>query len=280
MVEVMPTKKNLDKISIIDQLRSIKIHRPLIHNITNYVAMEISANALLALGASPIMTAAVDELEEVVNLAQALVINIGTLDTELLNSISLAQKLAVKLGLPIVFDPVGVGASRLRYQAAEQILQQGVHIVRGNASEILFLANKRNANANKGVDSLHESQEAIDAARLINQRYQCCVAISGATDYVVDGQQITTSSHGSEYATRVTGMGCVSTALIGAFAAVNPDRVSATSHAMVAFGLAQEYAAKLAQGPGTFLPHVLDGLYNLSEQPSPQLKIIQHYAVQ
>ncbi len=246
-------------------LARIRAEAPLVHNITNYVVMNTTANALLALGASPVMAHAAAEVEEMVGLARALVLNIGTLSPAWVEAMLLAGRAARKRGIPIVLDPVGSGATRYRTETARRLLDEvGPTIVRGNASEVasLVLAGA----GTKGVDSTREADATVDAARAVAARWGCVVTISGATDIIVGEGRVARVRNGHPLMGRVTGMGCTATALTGAFAAVNPSPFLAAAHAMAVMGVAGELAAARAQGPGTFQLHFLDVLAGLSEQ--------------
>lgn len=234
------------------------------HNITNFVVMNTTANALLALGASPVMAHAEEEVEEMAALAGALVVNIGTLSAAWVESMRRAMHSAAAHGRPIVFDPVGAGATRFRTETCLRLLQEvPPAIVRGNASEIRALAGT--AAATKGVDSTDASEAALDAARALAARYDCVVTVSGATDFIVARDGVLSVANGHPMMPRVTGLGCTATALTGAFAAVNASRRDAAAHAMAAMGIAGEIAALDSPGPGTFQVRFLDALYLLAE---------------
>lgn len=242
----------------------IRTQAPLIHNITNFVVMNNTANALLALGASPAMVHAPEEVEEFVSISSALVVNIGTLDATFVAGMKLAMQQAKALGKPIVFDPVGVGATTFRNKVSEELLTLAApDIIRGNASEIMALAGL-NART-KGVDSLYGSEAALDAARRLSSVWGSVVVISGATDYIVQGDQTATVPNGHPLMTKVTGMGCTATALTGAFAAVNPNSFQAATHAMIVMGVAGELAVAMHPSPGSLQVHFLDRLYQLTE---------------
>jgi hydroxyethylthiazole kinase len=255
---------SLSSDKIFHDLNLLKQVNPLVHNITNLVVMQTTANMLLAIGASPLMAHAPEELAEIVAIAQALVINMGTLDQSWTESVKIAQALAIKKNIPIIFDPVGAGASRYRTETAKSILSTGVQILRGNASEIMALVDtEKKAGNTKGVDATHDSIDALSAAKILSQQYHCIVVVSGKTDIVVDAasdRQIFIN-HGAFLFTKVTGMGCSATALIAAFAAVNPDYFLAAAHAMIVFGRAGEIAEKKSQGCGSFSIALLDALY-------------------
>lgn len=249
--------------TISNDLTAIREKSPLVHNITNYVVMNITANALLAIGASPVMAHAVEEVKDMVAIASVLVINMGTLSGKWVEAMLLAGKAAHSKGKPVVFDPVGVGATSYRNETATNILEQcKPSIIRGNASEIMALA--KVSTTTKGVDSTAGSEAAIDAARQIAKRTGAIVVISGAVDYIIDGQSVLSIKNGSPMMPKVTGMGCIATALTGAFAAVNANFFQAAAHSMAVMGIVGEIAAKKSAGPGSLQMHFIDTLYTLS----------------
>lgn len=252
---------NADTIN--NDLKAIRLNSPLVHNITNYVVMNNTANALLAIGASPVMAHALDEVNDMVAIASSLVINMGTLSPLWVNAMLSAGNEALRLGKPVVFDPVGAGATSYRTTVAFQVMEEcRPSIIRGNASEILALAGE--AVTTKGVDSLAASSVAVDAAFRLAKKAGCIVSISGETDYITDGISTITISNGSPLMPKVTGMGCTASALTGAFAAVNDDLLKAAAHAMAVMGIAGEIAASRSTGPGSLQMNFLDVLYNIS----------------
>jgi len=251
--------------TIWQNLSAVRAKAPLVHNITNYVVMNVTANALLALGASPIMAHAAGELDELLGIASALVLNIGTLDAAWIESMREAALIAGQRGLPIILDPVGAGASRLRTETALALMRiQRPAILRANPSEILALAGA--SCATKGVDSAHRSEDAEEAARSLAEAFGCVVVASGATDFLTDGKAAVRISGGTPLMPRITGMGCTSTALVGAFAAVADSPLSAAASGMAVMKVAAEVAAEKASGPGTLQVHFLDALHNLSQE--------------
>lgn len=242
----------------LDRIRQLN---PVIHNISNLVVMPIIANLLLALGASPLMAHAQEELPEILTLSNALVLNIGTLDAHWINAMDKAQQIALSLKIPIVLDPVGAGASHYRTKTAKKILERGITVVRGNASEIMSLMDS--TIKTKGVDSTQTSCNALNAATLIAKKYQCTVVVSGKTDLIVDKNQQFMLDVGTPLFTKVVGMGCSLTAIIASFLTVNSHPFWAALHAMALFGMAGELAEKKTQGPGSFYVHLLDSLYTL-----------------
>jgi len=240
----------------------IRAEAPLVHNITNYVVMNLTANALLALGASPVMAHAVEEVEEMVGLASALVINIGTLSQSWIEAMLLAGRAAKRKGVPVVLDPVGCGATRLRTETALRILKEvQPAILRGNGSEIraLFLQEQ----ATKGVDSRHPAEAALEAAQGLSIRFGCTVSVSGPVDLIIHGDSVIRVANGHPLMPRVTGLGCAASALTGAFAAVDRSPLLAGAHAMAIMGIAGEMAAEQAEGPGSFQIRFLDALYRI-----------------
>jgi hydroxyethylthiazole kinase len=237
---------------------------PLVHNITNFVVMNNTANALLALGASPVMAHAEEEAADMAGIAGALVINIGTLSGPWVRGMRAAMAKARERKIPLVFDPVGAGATPYRSKICRELLGAfPPDIIRGNASEISALVS--DAVKTKGVDSTLSSDSAADSAKELSGLYHCVVSLSGETDYIVqEGKQIIVKN-GHPLMPRVTGLGCTATALTGAFAAVNSDYLEAAAHAMAVMGISGEIAARSAKGPGSFQTHFLDALYNLSE---------------
>ncbi|MDN3593748.1 hydroxyethylthiazole kinase [Zunongwangia endophytica] len=246
-------------------IQHVKKSVPLIHNITNYVVMNNTANALLAAGASPIMSHAQSEVEDMVNICQALVVNIGTLDEYWSLSMIKAAKKANELGKPWILDPVGAGATPYRNDILTELLQLKPKIIRGNASEIMALA-KASDLKTKGVDSTAASSEAIEAANALNTEYDSVVCISGETDIIIDGNKIMMLNNGDSLMAKVTGLGCSASAITAAFAAVVEDKFEATLAAMALLGVCGELAAKTSAGPGTLQLNILDKLYNITEE--------------
>jgi len=249
---------------ILQDIQKIRAEAPLIHNITNYVVMNVTANALLAIGASPVMAHAPEEVEEMVSIAKALVINLGTLSMAWINSMIKAGHMANHGGIPIILDPVGSGATRFRTETAQLLLHNTPPaVIRGNASEIRSLVLAEHST--KGVDSVHTPEETIEAAQFLSGNFRCVVSVSGATDIIVEGGSLIRVLNGHPIMPRVTGMGCIASALTGAFAAVNKSYFHAAANAMALVGIAGEIAAERCSGPGSFQTSFLDALYNLQE---------------
>ncbi len=249
----------------------IRRSAPVVHNITNYVVMNTTANALLCLGASPVMAHAAEEVEEMVGIASALVINIGTLSPPWVRAMFLAAEQAKKRGIPIVVDPVGAGATSYRTGTARELIAAvKPSIIRGNASEIMALLSEEAKT--KGVDSTASSDSALDVGRTLSETHGSVVCISGEVDYIIDGADVTHVMNGHHLMPRITGLGCTASALCGAFAAVQKRTALAVSAAMAVMGIAGEIAAEGVEGPGTMQVRFLDALYRLSDEDVMRLR--------
>ncbi len=259
-----------DHAALWQDLQAVRERAPLVHSITNFVVMNYNANALLAVGAAPVMAHAREEVVDMVGIAQALVLNIGTLEPDWIAAMRMALQAARARPIPVVLDPVGAGATPYRNAALRELLQAGAPtIVRGNASEIMSVAGL--AARTRGVDSSASSGEAVDAARALARDLGGVVCVSGADDHVVDASgRWATLSNGHAWMTRVTGVGCSASALVGAFAAVQPDPWRATLAAMACLGVVGELAVERTQaagaGVGRLQIELLDGLQLLDRE--------------
>lgn len=251
--------------TIRETLNKIRSQSPLVHNITNYVVMNNTANALLAVGASPVMAHAIEEVEDITSISSSLVINMGTLSKKWVDSMLLAATKAKETTTPFVFDPVGVGASKYRTDTAKKIIETATpNVIRGNASEIMALLGV--TNATKGVDSTADTQDAVASAILLSKRLQNTIIISGAKDYIITGDNISTITNGNSLMAKVTGMGCTATAIVGACIATESNTHHAAIAAMAIMGVAGDMAAALSKGPGSFQMNFIDALYQLTEE--------------
>ena len=246
-------------------LAKVRRERPLIHNITNLVVMNETANIILCAGALPVMAHAKEEAAEMASQASALVLNIGTLTPELVELMVLAGRAANKKGLPVVLDPVGAGATKLRTDSAGKILREVVvTVVRGNAAEIAILAGS-DAHI-VGVESVEDRGDARIIASNLAVSAKNVVAVTGAVDLVTDGNRIAWIHNGHPMMGRVTGTGCMATAMISVFLTVHEDVWEAATAALGVFGLAGEMAAIGASGPGTFHVNLYDALAGLTPE--------------
>ncbi len=252
---------SIDVAEIIARVRSA---RPLVHHITNFVSINGVANITLCIGGLPVMAQAKEEVEAMVGAASALVLNLGTLWPEQVEAMLMAGRRANERSIPIVLDPVGVGATQLRTLSARLLLQElSIAIVRGNAAEIASLAGVEAEIS--GVESVSVGGDVAAIAEKFASEQRCVAVITGAVDIVTDGVQTVRISNGHRMMSSVTGTGCMATAVIGACAAVEGDAVAAAAAALAAYGLAGELAAGRSQGPGTFQMHLYDALAGLTE---------------
>ena len=247
-----------------ESLRALRERRPLIHQITNYVVMNETANATLAIGALPVMAHAPQEVEEMASAASALVLNIGTLSDEWIEAMIAAGLAANAAGVPVVLDPVGAGATEYRTDTCRRLLDVlELAVVRGNSAEIATLAG-RPAEI-RGVEAIG-ANGGPDLAREAARSLGCVVAVTGPVDHVSDGETVNSVANGHELMATVTGTGCMSTAITGCFLGVQPHALTAATGALVAFGVAGEDAAESAKGPGSFHVALYDALYALDPE--------------
>ncbi|WP_406677943.1 hydroxyethylthiazole kinase [Moorella sp. ACPs] len=237
--------------------------RPLVHHLTNLVVTNLTANVTLAVGASPVMAYAGEEVVDMARLAGAVVLNMGTLTGEVVEAMLLAGKAANRAGIPVVFDPVGAGATPFRTRTAQKIITElHIDILRGNASEIASIGGF--GGQTRGVDAAEAPARVAEMARQVARDLNTVVAVTGATDYISDGERLLAVNNGHPMLTLVTGTGCSATAIIAAFRAVEEDGVTASAAALAYYGLAAERAATASRGPASFQVALLDTLYNLT----------------
>ncbi|WP_257985148.1 hydroxyethylthiazole kinase [Bacillus sp. T33-2] len=262
----------MDKTTISSTLQKVRMENPLIHNITNVVVTNFTANGLLSLGASPVMAYAPEETADMAKIAGALVLNIGTLNRAEVESMIMAGKSANEHGVPVIFDPVGAGATRYRTETAQQIMKEvKISILRGNAAEIANVAGKKWDI--KGVDAGEAKGSFADLAVSAAASMNTTVVITGKEDIVTDGQTTFMVRNGHPILTKVTGTGCLLTSVIGAFAAVEKKLGRAAVSALVYYGVAAELAAaKTADlGPGSFQIEFLNQLSLVSDSEIAEL---------
>ena len=244
----------------VKDLGQLRENKSLVHNITNYVVMNYTAMALLAIGASPIMAHSHEEVEELTSFSGALVLNIGTLTPYWVDSMVKAGQKANEKEVPVILDPVGSGATRLRTESAKRIIEEvNISVIRGNASEVLSLADE--SSKTKGVDSIHSVDEAAEAGRILAKELDTVLAITGKVDLITDGSTTFRVQNGHPMMGMVTGTGCTATAIIAAFHSVNTDSLVAATEGLAFFGLVGEKAADEAKAPGSYQVKLLDFLY-------------------
>ncbi|XP_031113443.1 hydroxyethylthiazole kinase [Ipomoea triloba] len=247
-------------------LSDVRQRSPLVQCITNFVSMDFMANTLLSAGASPAMIHSADEIPEFTPKVHALLINMGTLTADWLPSMKLAAQVANQAGKPWVLDPVAAGASGFRLNACLELLGFRPTVVRGNASEILALSKGCVDSNSKGVDSIHGSTDAVEAAKSLARISGSIVAVSGATDFVTDGQRVIGVQNGVPMLQKITATGCSVTALIAAFVSVDPSHaLEATVSAFSVFGIAGEAGMETAKGPASLRTNLIDSLHSLYE---------------
>lgn len=255
----------LSSAQLAQSLQLLHQHMPLVHCMTNDVVQTFTANVLLALRASPAMVIDADEAAQFTAFADALLINVGTLTRDRRDAMQAAVAVANRAGTPWTLDPVAVGALTLRTEFCQQLLGQRPAAIRGNASEILALANQ--ATGGRGVDSLHQADAAISAAQQLAQDYHSIVAVTGEVDYITDGHNTLAIPGGSPLMTRVVGTGCALSAVVAAFASLPGERLQHVAAACRVMSLAGERAARQVQGPGSFVAAFLDTLWTLEVTP-------------
>jgi len=251
--------------NITNSLNLVREKKPLVQNITNFVVMNTTANTLLSIGASPVMSHAREELNDMISIVNSLVINIGTLDEYWINSMKEAIKIASNLNKPIVLDPVGAGATKLRTETSLELIKLGkISVIRGNFGEINALLGIHGKT--KGVDTaMFSSEEAKDLAVKAAREFNAIVAVTGPVDYVSDGNILFKIENGVSLLEKVTGTGCMVTSLIGAFCAVEKP-LYATLAALLTFNIVAEKAYEETQCPGSFHIKIYDWLYKIDQE--------------
>lgn len=249
-----------------ESLEALRAKKPLVHSITNLVVMNETANAILCLGALPIMSHAKEEVEEMVGIIGALVLNIGTLSTDWVYAMEIAGRRANELGVPVILDPVGAGATRLRTESSKRLLENvKISIVRGNAGEIATLTGI--SSEVRGVESISASAPVEEIAERFARQYGCIAVITGAVDVVSDGVRTAKISNGDAMLGKVVGTGCISNVIIGSFAAVDSDPFTAAVSGLVTLGIAGQLAVKESgQRPGTFHVELYNALHAVTSE--------------
>ncbi|XP_073056699.1 hydroxyethylthiazole kinase isoform X2 [Primulina eburnea] len=260
-------------------LKSVRETSPLIQCITNFVSVDFVANLLISAGASPAMIHSIEEIPDFAPKTHALYINVGTLTPGWLPAMKLAATLAHDSGRPWVLDPVAAGASGFRLSTCLELLKMRPTVIRGNGSEIMSLFKGSLDDTSKGVDSSHESLDAVEAAKSLAKSSGSIVAISGVVDFITDGHRVVGAKNGVSMLQKITGTGCSVTALIAAFVAIDPSRpFEATASALSVFGVASEIGMNLAKGPASLRMHLIDALYWLDQATLLQRVNIENFS--
>lgn len=250
-----------------DLLKNINTKKPLVLHLTNFVTINDCANMTLAIGASPIMSFEVSEAEELLSMSSALVLNIGTSTKESINNMLLVGKIANKLNVPIVLDPVGAGATTFRTNSIQKLLDElYISVIKGNLGEIKAISGLETKM--KGVDSIDNDNNKETIAKNLANKYKNVIVISGKEDVVSDGRNTMIIKNGHPMLSNVTGTGCMTASLIGAFCGVTDDYLLAATSGILSMSLAGEYAFKSLKendGIGTFKVKIFDGISNMNE---------------
>ncbi|WP_408009862.1 hydroxyethylthiazole kinase [Pseudalkalibacillus sp. A8] len=266
----------MDKNVITNTLDKVRKEKPLVHNITNVVVTNFTANGLLALGVSPVMAYAKEEVADMAKVAGAVVLNIGTLDETVVESMIIAGKAANEHGVPVILDPVGAGATPYRTETARKLLKEiDISILRGNAAEVANVIGERWTI--KGVDAGERNRDSVKLARTAAEKLGLVVVVTGVDDVISDGDKAYVARNGHFMLTRVTGTGCLLSSVIGAFSAVEKDLVKAATSAVASYGIAAEMAAerKGGEGPGSFQVEFLNALSQVSAEDIDEIASIE-----
>ena len=243
-------------------LERVRQQKPVVHHLTNWVTIYDCAQAVKSLGASPVMAHAREEVADMVQIASALVLNIGTLTPEMIEAMKLAARGANGKGVPVILDVCGAGATALRDQKCLELLDDArINVIKGNASEIARVSGE--SVRTKGVDATEVAGDLAVLAGKLARRRNATVVITGKEDIVTDGQKTYLVGNGHVMMTQVVGTGCMAASVIGAFAAVERNLALAAACALVCYGVAGEIAAEKAAGPASFKDGLLDALYHL-----------------
>jgi hydroxyethylthiazole kinase len=252
----------MDSRAMTQLLEEVRRKAPVVHHLTNWVTINDCANVVKAFGASPVMAHAPEEVEEMVGIASALVLNIGTLTVELVESMKRAARRANARGIPVVLDVCGAGATRLRDEKCFELLDQcHIDVVKGNASEIARIAGE--TVTTRGVDSTEVAQDLAELAQALAKARRCTTVITGAVDVISDGVATLRVRNGHPLMGRVVGTGCMATSVIGTFAAVEPNRVRAAAAGLACYEVAGELAVRASHGPGSFKAALIDAIATL-----------------
>jgi hydroxyethylthiazole kinase len=255
-------------------LEKIRIQKPVIHHLTNWVTIYDCANVVKVLGASPVMAHAQEEVAQMAKIASALVLNIGTLTVDFVEAMKTAAKSANEKGIPVVLDACGVGATRLRDKKCFELLgETRIDIIKGNSSEIARVAGEKVKT--RGVDATRVEKNLIEIARNLSKRRKCTVVITGKEDIVADTEKVYIINNGHPMMANIVGTGCMAASVIGTFAAVEPDLALAATCGLVCFEIAAECAAKSASGPGTFKEKMFDCLFHLDKNTINRMQKVE-----
>jgi hydroxyethylthiazole kinase len=241
----------------------VREKRPLVHQITNNVTINDCANITLCAGGTPVMGDSSDDVKEMVKLASSLVLNTGILNDNIIEAMIAAGRTANEMNIPVILDPVGVGATAYRMRVVRKILDNvKISVIKGNAGEIGALAGS--GGKVRGVDSGGLDGDPVEACISLSENTHAVVAMTGAVDIVSDGKRTVVINNGHEMMSSVSGTGCMAASVIGCYAACTNDMLMATAAALAVFAIAGNKAAKRSKGPGTFMMNLKDEMANLT----------------
>ena len=256
-----------------DFMKIVREKTPLVHHITNYVTVNDCANVTICAGGSPVMSDEAKDIVDISRISSAVVLNMGTLNERTVESIIISGKVANENGIPVVFDPVGAGASAYRNEVADRVLREvKVDVIKGNAGEIGVLSGI--GGEVRGVDSVSSNNEKL-ATEALAKKYNCVVALTGKTDYVSDGERTITLKNGHDLMGCVSGTGCMVSSVVGCYVGANGVSVDSVAAAISTFSIAGEIAAETANGPGTFKVNLLDSLFNLTCEKFDEMRKVE-----
>jgi len=255
-------------------LEKVRTQKPLVHHLTNWVTIYDCANIVKVLGASPVMAHAKEESGDMAKLGSSLVLNIGTLTPDFIESMKVAAKSANKKGIPVILDVCGAGATPFRDEKSFELLDGvKIDVIKGNASEIARIAGENVQT--KGVDSVDVEKDLIDIARQLAKKRNATVVITGKEDIIADKDRHYIVKNGHELMAHVVGTGCMASSVIGTFCAVEKDLAKASAAALACFGIAGELAAKESKGPGSFKESLYDNIYRLDKDTIEKMQRIE-----
>jgi len=253
------------KVPIYELSKRIRTEKPVVHHLTNWVTIYDCANTVKVIGGSPVMAHAREEVQDMVRLASSLVLNIGTLTVDFVESMKLAAMGANIKGIPVILDVCGAGATQLRDQKCFELLDKvKINIIKGNLSEVARIAGKNVRT--KGVDATHIDVDIMELASSLAQKRNCTVVVTGKDDIITDARKGYVVKNGHPMMANIVGTGCMAGSIIGTFAAVEPDLALSSAAALSLFGIAGELSAKSGAGPGTFKEKLFNHLYSLDRK--------------
>jgi len=262
------------KIEAYDLLEKIRKERPIVHHLTNWVTIYDCANIVKALGGSPVMAHAQEEVAQMAKIASALVLNIGTLTVDFVEAMKIAALSANEKGIPVVLDVCGAGATQLRDQKSFELLDKvRIDIIKGNSSEIARISGE--SVRTKGVDATQVDKNMIEVAKKLARKRKCTVVITGKEDIVASEEKFYIVKNGDPLMARVVGTGCMATSVIGTFAAIERDLAYAAAAGLVCFEIAAECAAKSSSGPGTFKEKLFDYIFHLDKKTIDKMQKVE-----